>query len=106
MKTISLPYICSKDDRNFIKDEIRKSSNMLRFSYKRFQNGKSEKEIRLLSKDLKIYQRILGLFNVLLRKQIIFLKQVEKRLFSEENLISFKDYKRKFQIKILKRRDC
>jgi hypothetical protein len=53
MKTISLPYTCSKDDRNFIKDEIRKSSNMLRFSYKRFQNGKSEKEIRLLSKDLK-----------------------------------------------------
>jgi hypothetical protein len=52
MKTISLPYTCSKDDRNFIKDEIRKSSNMLRIAYNRFQDGKSEKDIRLLSKSL------------------------------------------------------
>ena len=53
MKTISLPYTCSEDDRNFIKDEIRKSSNMLRIAYNRFRDGKSEKDIRLLSKQLK-----------------------------------------------------
>lgn len=52
MKTISLPYTCSEDDRNFIKDEIRKSSNMLRIAYNRFQDGESEKDIRLLSKSL------------------------------------------------------
>ena len=52
MKTISLPYSCSEDDRNFIKDEIRKSSNMIRFAFNRFKDSKSEKYIRLLSKSL------------------------------------------------------
>lgn len=53
MKTISLPYICSNEERDFIKDEIRKSSNMLRIAYNRFQDGESEKDIRLFSKQLK-----------------------------------------------------
>ena len=53
MKTISLPYICSEDDRNFIKDEIRKSSNMVRYAFNRYKDGKSEKDIRLLSKNLQ-----------------------------------------------------
>lgn len=52
MKTISLPYTCSEDDRNFIKDEIRKSSNMVRYAFNRFKDNKSEKDIRLLSKSL------------------------------------------------------
>lgn len=52
MKTISLPYTCQNDDRDFIKDEIRKSSNMVRYAYNRFKDGKSEKDIRLLSKSL------------------------------------------------------
>ena len=52
MKTISLPYTCSDDDRDFIKDEIRKSSNILRYAYNCFKDGKSEKDIRLLSKSL------------------------------------------------------
>lgn len=52
MKTISLPYYCSDEDMNFIKDEIRKSSNMIRYAYNRFQNRKSEKDIRLHSKQL------------------------------------------------------
>ena len=52
MKTISLPYICSNEERDFIKDEIRKSSNMVRIAYNRFQDGESEKDIRLLSKSL------------------------------------------------------
>ena len=52
MKTISLPYYCSDDDMNFIKDEIRKSSNMVRYAYNRFLEGKSEKDIRLHSKQL------------------------------------------------------
>ena len=50
MKTISLPYTCSEDDRNFIKDEIRKSSNMVRYAFNRYKDGTSEKDIRLLSK--------------------------------------------------------
>ena len=53
MRTISLPYTYSEDDRDFIKDEIRKSSNMVRFAYNRFQDEKSEKDIRLLSKNLQ-----------------------------------------------------
>lgn len=52
MKTISLPYTCSNEERDFIEDEIRKSSNMVRYAYNRFQEGKSEKDIRLLSKSL------------------------------------------------------
>lgn len=52
MKTISLPYIGTEEERDFIKDEIRKSSNMVRLAYNRFQEGKSEKDIRLLSKQL------------------------------------------------------
>ena len=52
MKTISLPYYCSDDDMNFIKDEIRKSSNMVRYAYNRFQDGKSEKDIRALAHTL------------------------------------------------------
>lgn len=52
MKTINLPYICSEDDRNFIKDEIRKSSNMVRFAFNRYKDSKSEKDIRLLSKSI------------------------------------------------------
>lgn len=52
MKTISLPYICSEEDRNFIKDEIRKSSNMVRYAFNRYKDSKFEKDIRLLSKSL------------------------------------------------------
>lgn len=52
MKTISLPYYCSDDDMNFIKDEIRKSSNMVRYACNRFQEGKSEKDIRALAHTL------------------------------------------------------
>ena len=52
MKTISLPYTCSEDDRDFIRDEIRKSSNMVRYAFNRYKDSKSEKDIRLLSKSL------------------------------------------------------
>lgn len=52
MKTISLPYYCSDDDKNFILNEIRKSSNMIRYAYNRFLEGKYEKDIRSDSKKL------------------------------------------------------
>ena len=52
MKTISLPYNCSVEDRNFIKNEISKSSNMVRYSFNRFKENLSEKAIRNLSKNL------------------------------------------------------
>lgn len=52
MKTISLPYTCLEDDRNFIKDEVRKSSSMVRYAFNRYKDNKSEKDIRLLSKSL------------------------------------------------------
>ena len=47
-----MPYICSDDDRDFIKDEIRKSSNMVRYAFNRYKDGVSEKDIRLLSKSI------------------------------------------------------
>lgn len=52
MKTISLPYTCLEDDRNFIFDEVRKSSSMVRYAFNRYKDNKSEKDIRLLSKSL------------------------------------------------------
>ena len=52
MKTISLSYICSEGNRNFIEDEIRKSSNIVRYAFNRYRDSKSEKDIRLLSKSL------------------------------------------------------
>lgn len=52
MKTISLPYYCSDEDMNFIKDEVRKSSNMIRYAYNRFLEVKSEKDIRALAHTL------------------------------------------------------
>ena len=52
MKTISLPYYCSDEDMNFIKNEVRKSSNMVRYTYNRFLEGKSEKDIRVLAHTL------------------------------------------------------
>lgn len=52
MKTISLPYTCTREERAFIKDEIRKSSNMVRYAFNRYKDSKYEKDIRLLSKSL------------------------------------------------------
>lgn len=52
MKTISLPYTYTEEEQDFIKDEIHKSSNIVRYAFNRFQEGKSEKDIRLLSKQL------------------------------------------------------
>ena len=52
MKTIKLPYQCSVEDRFFIKEEIGKSTNMVRYAFNRFKDNKTEKEIRLLSKNL------------------------------------------------------
>lgn len=52
MKTISLPYTCSDEDCDFIKDEIRKSSNMVRYAFNRYKDNKSEKDMRLLSKSI------------------------------------------------------
>lgn len=52
MKTISLPYYCSCEDMDFLKDEIRKSTNMVRYAYNRFLEGKSEKDIRSLAHTL------------------------------------------------------
>lgn len=52
MKTISLPYTVCQKDKDFILEEIKKSSNMVRYAYNRFIEGKTEKDIRLLSKSL------------------------------------------------------
>ena len=51
MITIKLPYI-SKDS-NFIETIQKQYSNVLRYSYNRFLEGKSQKDIRLLCKSLK-----------------------------------------------------
>ena len=82
MKTISLPYTCSDDDRIFIRDEIRKSSNMVRFAYNRFQDEKSEKYIRLLSKSLENIHTDSWFIQCAIKKaNYIFLTNKEKVIF-------------------------
>lgn len=48
MKTIKLPYKCDEDLTSIIKQY----SNVVRYSYNHFLEGKTEKDIRLLSKSL------------------------------------------------------
>ena len=48
MKTIKLPYT---SDKNLL-EIFKQYSNVVRYSYNRFLDGKSEKDIRLLSKSL------------------------------------------------------
>ena len=82
MKTISLPYTCSEDDRNFIKDEIRKSSNMVRFSFNRYKDFKSEKDIRLLSKSLSNVPSDSWFIQCAIKKaSYLFLANKEKIIF-------------------------
>ena len=82
MKTISLPYSCSDDDRNFIKDEIRKSSNMVRFAFNRCKDLKSEKDIRLLSKNLQNVPSDSWLIQCAIKKaNYLFLANKEKIIF-------------------------
>lgn len=82
MKTISLPYICSKDDRNFIKDEIRKSSNMVRYAFNRHKDNKSEKDIRLLSKSLSSIPSDSWFIQCAIKKaNYLFLTNKEKVIF-------------------------
>lgn len=82
MKTISLPYTCSKDDRNFIKDEIRKSSNMVRYAFNRYKDGKSEKDIRLLSKNLQNVPSDSWFIQCAIKKaNYLFLSNKEKVIF-------------------------
>lgn len=82
MKTISLPYTCSEDDRNFIKDEIRKSSNMVRYAFNRFKDSKSEKDIRLLSKSLSNVPSDSWFIQCAIKKaNYIFLTNKEKIIF-------------------------
>ena len=82
MKTISLPYTCSDDDRIFIKDEIRKSSNMVRFAFNRFKDSKSEKYIRLLSKSLSNVPSDSWFIQCAIKKaSYLFLTNKEKVIF-------------------------
>ena len=82
MKTISLPYTCSEDDRNFIKDEIRKSSNMVRYAFNRYKDGKSEKDIRLLSKNLQNVPSDSWFIQCAIKKaNYLFLANKEKVIF-------------------------
>ena len=82
MKTISLPYICSEDDRDFIKDEIRKSSNMVRYAFNRYKDGKSEKDIRLLSKSLSNVPSDSWFIQCAIKKaNYLFLANKEKIIF-------------------------
>ena len=82
MKTISLPYICLDDDRDFIKDEIRKSSNMVRYAFNRYKDGKSEKDIRLLSKNLQNVPSDSWFIQCAVKKaNYLFLANKEKLIF-------------------------
>ena len=82
MKTINLPYTCSDDDRSFIKDEIRKSSNMVRYAFNRYKDSKSEKDIRLLSKSLSNVPSDSWFIQCAIKKAIyLFLSNKEKVIF-------------------------
>ena len=82
MKTISLPYTCSEDDRNFIRDEIRKSSNMVRYAFNRYKDSKSEKDIRLLSKSLSNVPSDSWFIQCAIKKaSYLFLANKEKIIF-------------------------
>lgn len=82
MKTISLPYTCSEEDRNFIKDEIRKSSNMVRYAFNRYKESKSEKDIRLLSKSLSNIPSDSWFIQCAIKKaNYLFLTNKEKIIF-------------------------
>lgn len=50
MITIKIPY--KTDKLNDIEDLMRQYSNVVRYSYNRFKENKSEKEISLLTKTL------------------------------------------------------
>ena len=82
MKTISLPYTCSEDARDFIKDEIRKSSNMVRYAFNRYKDGTSEKDIRLLSKNLQNVPSDSWFIQCAIKKaNYLFLANKEKVIF-------------------------
>ena len=51
-RTIKLPIQMSTEDFLFIKDLQRQYSSMFRTAYNRYMDGLSEKDIRLISKDL------------------------------------------------------
>ena len=105
MKTISLPYYCSDDDdANFIKDEIRKSSNMVRYAYNRFLEGKSEKDIRALMHNLNNTQTDSWFIQCAIKKADYINKtSKDKIIFGGkfnffqrlQNKISKEDYKQK-----------
>lgn len=50
MKTIKLPYYISDEEREIISKLISQSSNMIRLSFNRLNDGLSERNIRSLSK--------------------------------------------------------
>lgn len=53
MITISLPYNTNIEDSKFIKDLSRQYSIIVRFSYNRFKEGKTQKDIRSMTSSLK-----------------------------------------------------
>ena len=52
MITIKLPYQTDDENIKILEDLRRQYSNVVRFSYNRIKEGKTEKEIRLLTKGL------------------------------------------------------
>ena len=77
-----MPYTCSEDDRNFIRDEIRKSSNMVRYAFNRYKDGTSEKDIRLLSKSLENIPSDSWFIQCAIKKaNYLFLANKEKVIF-------------------------
>ena len=102
MKTINLPYTCSDDDRSFIKDEIRKSSNMVRYAFNRYKDSKSEKDIRLLSKSISNVPSDSWFIQCAIKKaNYLFLANKEKVIFGGrynfvqrlKNKISYNQFK-------------
>ena len=79
MKTIKLPYNSSYN----LKQILKQYSNIVRYSYNRFQDDNSEKEIRLLTKELK---NIYLLNSWLIQCAILEAKILHKR-FKDKKII-------------------
>jgi IS605 OrfB family transposase len=97
-KTFKIPIQLSNESKQEILDIQRQYSNMFRFAYNRFLEGKTEKEIRSLSKDLKSVEL---LNSWLIQCAILDAKGIFKRLKDEKVVFGGKNLFKKLHQKLI-----
>jgi predicted transposase len=101
-KTFKIPIQLSNESKQEILDIQRQYSNMFRFAYNRFLEGKTEKEIRALSKDLKS----VGLLNSwLIQCAIMEAKGIFKRFKDEKVVFGGKNLFKKLHAKLISKEE-